>query len=321
MEFAIHVADALNNSSVLTIEAGTGTGKTQGYLIPALEFLYRNKDARIAISTYTKSLQEQIFQRELPIAKKIFQQYRDIRAALLKGKTSYICAEKLDNFWDESLTGRRLLSWLYFLNILVDFRKSDLDSIGERIKVYLNKNNFLFKILNEVSAKDGCGPKHLHCPAQILAAEASKSRLIITNHHKLAFLEGDEALSGLFRNYIIDEANLFESAVRNSFGKEIQSKEIFETIEYLEQVLNKLLPKTVEDDYKNVKRLIVAITDLKKTSSEMRYALLQLNPLGKSGQVYELQFDHPGFKKGQIDDLLIAMAKLGLKISHLLKIL
>jgi ATP-dependent DNA helicase DinG len=320
VEFAHHVAESLNSSSVLTIEAGTGTGKTQGYLIPVMEFLYRNKDARIAISTYTKSLQEQIFQRELPFTKTIFQHYRDIPVALLKGKTSYICSEKLDNFLDEDLTGKKLLTWLYFLIILFDFRISDLDSIGERIKIWLNEDNFVFKILNEVSAKDGCGPNHLKCPAQVLAAEASKSRLIITNHHKLALLENDEALSGLFRNYIIDEANLFESAVRNSFGKEIESREIFEIIEYLQQSLKKIEPRTIGEDSNKVKDIVDRIKDLKQTSDEMHYALGQLNPLGEIGQTYELQFDHPAFKKGQIDTLLIALEKQSQKISHLLEI-
>ena len=61
--YAGHVAAALNDRAVLTIEAGTGTGKTQGYLIPVLEFLRRNPDARVAVSTYTKNLQEQIVRR------------------------------------------------------------------------------------------------------------------------------------------------------------------------------------------------------------------------------------------------------------------
>jgi len=54
----------LNDNSILCIEAGTGTGKTQGYLIPVMEFLLRNPDERVVVSTYTKSLQEQIIQKK-----------------------------------------------------------------------------------------------------------------------------------------------------------------------------------------------------------------------------------------------------------------
>jgi ATP-dependent DNA helicase DinG len=88
VEYARTVAQAINDEAVLTIEAGTGTGKTQGYLIPVMEFLARNKDESVVISTYTKNLQNQIFQQEIEFIRKENKLYMDIPVSLLKGKSN-----------------------------------------------------------------------------------------------------------------------------------------------------------------------------------------------------------------------------------------
>ncbi|MEI6155108.1 MAG: hypothetical protein WCQ90_13590, partial [Deltaproteobacteria bacterium] len=94
-EYSKNIARALNTGTILTIEAGTGTGKTLGYLLPVIEFLLRNPDLRVAISTYTKNLQRQVFLGELELVKEINVLYQDVPVALLKGKSNYICTEKL----------------------------------------------------------------------------------------------------------------------------------------------------------------------------------------------------------------------------------
>ncbi len=313
VQFGGQIAEALNDSAVLTIEAGTGTGKTQGYLIPALEFLYRNRDARIVISTYTKNLQEQIFQRELPFTKEIFPQYRDIPVALLKGKSSYLCADKLDSVYEEGLRGRKLLTWLYFLNIIFNFHRADADAIGEKVKQYLDGDYSLARTLQEISAKDGCPAKHLRCPAQVVGGEAAKARLVITNHHKLALLDSDGLLSGLFRNYIIDEANHFENAVRDAFGEEVASREIDGIIAYLDQNLQKVQPKSSGLVREDIAAARSAMEQVRQTIAELRDSLLGFHPLIHSGGSHELQFDHPSFRKGRIDHL-IQLLKTELKL-------
>ena len=212
------MASALNDGAVLTIEAGTGTGKTQGYLIPVLEFLRRNPQARVAVSTYTKNLQEQIVRREIPLTVSLNRAYRKIPAALLKGKSNYLCAEKLDHLYEDTLSGGRLIAWLYFVNRVFHFRQADGDTVGERVRFHLNDGLFFRRLQHEISARSGCSPRHLRCPAQVVAAEARNARLIVTNHHKLALLDRDETLGGLFENCVIDEANHFEEAVRGAFG-------------------------------------------------------------------------------------------------------
>jgi ATP-dependent DNA helicase DinG len=209
VDYARHVAQAINDKAVLTIEAGTGTGKTQGYLIPVMEYLSRNPDERIAVSTYTKSLQDQIFQQEIAFIKNANKMYRDISVSLLKGKSNYICAAKLGHVYDETWEGQKLLTWLYFVNLTYHFRDADGEQTGQRISHYLNEGSFFYHFQREVSARNGCDSNHTRCPAQIVSTEALAARLIVTNHHKLMLLNHDPILNGLFKTYIIDEANHF----------------------------------------------------------------------------------------------------------------
>ena len=308
VEYARHVADALNDNAVLTIEAGTGTGKTQGYLIPVLEFLRRNKDARVVISTYTKSLQEQIFQRELTFTKQAFKElYQDISVALLKGKSSYICAEKLESQYDNGLEGKRLLTWLYFANTVFHFRDADGDSVGEKIKFYLNSDFFFSQMLNQISARDGCTPKHTRCPAQVVTAEAHSARLVITNHHKLALLDRDAILSGLFRNYIIDEANHFENAVRSAFGEEVSSRDIRDIIRYLSLNADKMLTRAAGGEAKNIGKALENMDTVNRIIEELRYAFFSLTPKANPGRVCELQYSDPAFKTADIENRMLSL--------------
>ncbi len=89
LAMAAHVAEAFEQRSQLVVEAGTGTGKTFAYLVPALL-----SGRRIIVSTGTRALQDQLFHRDLPtIAGAIG---RPVRVALLKGRANYLCRHRLD---------------------------------------------------------------------------------------------------------------------------------------------------------------------------------------------------------------------------------
>jgi len=307
VEYAHHITRALNDSAVLCVEAGTGTGKTQGYLIPVLEFLRRNTDGRVVISTYTKNLQDQIFQREIGFAKEIFKIYEDIPTALLKGKSSYVCAEKLGYSYEEELSGAKLLAWLYLLNNVYNFRNADVDVIGENVWKYLNGQNFLGYTLNTVSAKEGCDSRHFRCPAQVVTAKARNSRLIVTNHHKLAFLDREPILSGLFRIYVIDEANHFEKAVRGAFRTEVNSNEIDQSLLYLEASIGKIHSRAVGAEKNALKNSLEGIAELKTSIVEFRSNLISINPSLKLMEENVLIPNHVNFREGHINTHLQAM--------------
>src|SRR2546422_751559 len=100
MAEAVH--RALEEQSHVIIEAGTGTGKTLAYLLPALAY-----GRRILVSTGTKTLQDQIFYKDIPLLEKLLG--RSIRAAYLKGRNNYLYRLKLETAQTEGLFTLRAL--------------------------------------------------------------------------------------------------------------------------------------------------------------------------------------------------------------------
>src|SRR6201982_3324788 len=90
------VQQALENQNHVIIEAGTGTGKTLAYLLPALLH-----GRRILVSTGTKTLQDQIFYKDIPLLEAVLD--RPIQAAYLKGRNNYLCRLKLESQFTDGL--------------------------------------------------------------------------------------------------------------------------------------------------------------------------------------------------------------------------
>src|SRR5262252_4446871 len=88
LAMAARIANALANRAPLVVEAGTGTGKTFAYLVPALL-----SGKRVLISTGTRTLQDQLFARDLPVLSAALG--RPARVALLKGRSNYLCRHRL----------------------------------------------------------------------------------------------------------------------------------------------------------------------------------------------------------------------------------
>src|ERR1039457_2253981 len=89
-QMAARIDAALHAREVLMIEAGTGTGKTYAYLVPALL-----SGLRVLISTGTRTLQDQLFHRDLPLLAGALG--RPARVALLKGRSNYLCRARFEN--------------------------------------------------------------------------------------------------------------------------------------------------------------------------------------------------------------------------------
>src|SRR4051812_14644358 len=89
LEMAEQVADALRTRRPLMVEAGTGTGKTLAYLVPAIL-----SGLKVVISTGTKNLQEQIFRKDIPL----LQEHLSFRAACMKGISNYLCQRRFSEF-------------------------------------------------------------------------------------------------------------------------------------------------------------------------------------------------------------------------------
>ncbi len=88
------VCEALNHAMHMMCEAGTGTGKSMAYLLPAIAWACQNDD-KVIVSTNTKNLQEQLYDKELPFLKELLGDR--FRTAILKGRSNYLCVRKLLN--------------------------------------------------------------------------------------------------------------------------------------------------------------------------------------------------------------------------------
>lgn len=93
IEVLTAVAEAFNDKAILLVEAGTGTGKSLAYLIPAIYWAVQNGQ-RVVISTNTINLQDQLFLKDIPDLRKVL--HLDFKAALLKGRSNYLCRRRLD---------------------------------------------------------------------------------------------------------------------------------------------------------------------------------------------------------------------------------
>ena len=103
-EGQVRMAEAIARSFIdkkhLIVEAGTGTGKTLAYLIPAINESIRTKK-RIIISTGTKNLQEQLMEKDIPLLQKIFP--KKFSAAYMKGRSNYACLYRLHKGSDQPI--------------------------------------------------------------------------------------------------------------------------------------------------------------------------------------------------------------------------
>lgn len=224
-QMAEAIAQALADGQMLVAEAGTGTGKTFAYLVPAL---LSNKT--IVISTGTKTLQDQLFYRDLP-------RIRDamaigVRVALLKGRANYLCLERLSMISEEAKMRPfehanalyRIESWA---------RMTARGDISEVIDVAEDAPIWPYV----TSTLDNCFgqecPQYTDCHVVAARRLAQEADIIVVNHH-LLFAdmtlreEGfGEILPGV-HGFIIDEAHQLPDLAAQFFGVSSSSRQLLE---------------------------------------------------------------------------------------------
>lgn len=196
------------------IEAGTGVGKSLGYLLPAAYFCKENKSGPIVISTYTIQLQEQLLKKEIPLLASILP--FKIHAVLLKGRSHYISLEKFhqslsdenDNY-DTTLTKMQILVWLTETET-GDKDELNLSSGGQIFWEKIKSSPFGFSFNLEYSDRD------FYLKAK---KEAEYADIIITNHSLvLSDLKEKAAILPDYDYVILDEGHHFEKTATQFFG-------------------------------------------------------------------------------------------------------
>ncbi len=218
------VARALDDARPLIVEAGTGTGKTLAYLVPALQ-----SGKRIVVSTGTRTLQDQIARHDVPLLREIIA--KPFAAVVLKGVGNYVCRRRLAE------TVSRLAKPDVSLSSLVDW--SEQTSTGDRAEVeWLPEGAPLWQdVTTTPDARIGprC-PYFERCFVTQARRMAEQAQLILVNHH-LYF--ADRALRAASPGakvlpdhdaVIFDEAHQLEDVATEHFGARISTSKLAELV-------------------------------------------------------------------------------------------
>lgn len=230
---------AFNNRRHLLAEAGTGTGKSLAYLLPAIYWSVLN-DEKVVVSTNTINLQEQLYFKDIPLLKRVLSRIlsRDFRSVLVKGRRNYICLRKLNfiNQGYEDLTeeeGRVLtqINHLVFKNNVgskSDFNSQPPSDLWEKVSSEA-----------ETCLRSKC-PHFQGCYFQLARREAAGADLLIVNHH-LLFADlavrkerGDgEGILPKYQHLILDEAHNLEHVATEYLGYQITRYRFLHFLQYL----------------------------------------------------------------------------------------
>ena len=212
------VADAIAGYGKLIVEAGTGTGKTFAYLLPALL-----SGRKTIISTGTKALQDQLYHRDLPLIGRAVG--RPVDTALLKGRANYLCLERLEHAEGSEAIVDDLIAVREWRHRTDTGDRAELTSVGEDSKVWPLVTSTVDNCLGQKC------PHYSACHVVKARRAAQEADLVVVNHHLLLadlamkeegfveFLPGAEAI-------ILDEAHQIPELAVQFFGVALGSREI-----------------------------------------------------------------------------------------------
>ena len=263
-DMALDVAHAIDKESSLIVEAGTGTGKTFAYLIPAFLALNPKNSKKIVVSTGTKNLQEQLFHKDIPLIKKALAS--NAQVALLKGRANYLCNYRLAQYQDSrGQLDAQMLQDLVKVKTWANGTQSG--DIGEIVNV--NEDSSIFPLVT--STLDNClardCPDYEACYLVRARQKASDADIIVVNHH-LFFADmalkdtGFGELIPKAQVMIFDEAHQIGDIASEYFGEAFSSKQLVDLCSDVLQVHRSSLT--------DVKQLGLAAEKLQKTCQEFR---------------------------------------------------
>jgi ATP-dependent DNA helicase DinG len=237
IKMAQAVLKAIEESSHLCVEAGTGTGKTLAYLIPAI---FSNK--RVVISTATKNLQEQLFSRDIPFLEKALN--RKFSVCYMKGRSNYLCWNKLEQMEGE-----------HYLFSPQDPERLDLikrwaqtTQTGDRGELSELPDDLLLWHRLDASRETCSGQKCRNFDACFITRvrqQALQSDIVVVNHHlffaDLSLRQGDFAsILPEYSILVLDEAHEIEDVATQYFGTAVSNYRIEELLRDANKTLTEL---------------------------------------------------------------------------------
>lgn len=225
VQMALAIEDAILNNKQLIAEAGTGTGKTFAYLVPALL-----SGGKVIISTGTKTLQDQLFNRDLPNVRDALKV--PVTVSMLKGRANYVCHYHLEHAEQEGRFSSR--EDAQYVHIIKNFAensktgdKSELTEVPENAMIWQNVT----------STRDNCLGQDCSYYKECFVMEARKKALgadvVVVNHH-LFFADvmlRDEGVTELLpsaNTVIFDEAHQLPQVAGLFFGEDVSTNQLIE---------------------------------------------------------------------------------------------
>ncbi len=331
---AAAVTEAFNGGGVALLEAGTGVGKSLGYLVPALRWAAANGE-RTIVSTNTITLQEQLVNKDLPfLARALGDQ--PVRFALLKGWRNYVCLQRLEQargagaaLFEEGAAGEveQIAQWAERTR---DGSLSDLP-VAPRSDVW-----------DEVAAEpDLCGRLKCsfydQCFLFKARKEAAQADVVVVNHHLLLSDVAvrrtsqnwdDAAVLPAYKRLVIDEGHHLEDAAASHLGASVTRRALARLFARIERRGKGLLPALVANLRGATDAFSVASLDLvqerlgpssatARDRSQLLFELLETALHEANASMIRLTGDfasHPAWKGGieqTLDELLTEIGMLG----------
>ena len=258
------ISQSIKNQTSLVVEAGTGTGKTFAYLVPALR-----SDKKVIISTGSKNLQEQLFSKDLPIIKKALDYTGKI--SLLKGRANYLCLERLYHQYAAAgdLDKGLRVDLARVKNWSIKTKDGDISKCTT-----VTEDNAIWPILT--STNDSClGSDCEHyndCYVVKARKRAMNADVVVVNHHLFLadVVVKDTGFGELIPKaevMIFDEAHQLPDLACHYFGQQLTSQQLFD--------LAKEISLTYRTEVKDMSQLQQCADKLQKCTQDLRLVINQ----------------------------------------------
>jgi ATP-dependent DNA helicase DinG len=266
LDMAERVAAAIRDNGILVCEAGTGTGKTFAYLVPALL-----AGGKVIVSTGTKTLQDQLFRRDLPLVRDALGVSVD--AALLKGRGNYVCRYHLErNLSDGRLASREDAAHLQrigrFARISASGDRSELAEVPEDAPAWSFATSTRENCLGQTC------PRYDECYVMAARRRALAADVIVVNHH-LFFADAalkDDGMAELLpacNTVVFDEAHQLPQTATLFFGETLSTGQLLE--------LSRDARAEILASARDVPELAARVGALEKAARDLRLSLPREN--------------------------------------------
>ncbi|MEW6522036.1 MAG: helicase C-terminal domain-containing protein [Bacillota bacterium] len=225
------VTEALNDGRMALVEAGTGTGKSMAYLLPAVSWAMANA-APVVVSTHTITLQEQLVEKDIPLLRRALD--LDFQVALVKGRRNYVCLHKWEHLRrsspvlldvEEARWQSRVVAWLGVTRT-GDKAELNLPPRGEELWPLVAADSDYCRG-NECPHRD-------RCFVQAARRSAAQAQLIVVNHSLLiSDLRTENLILPRYHHVVLDEAHHLEDVATEHLSEEASAQAFLRLLDAL----------------------------------------------------------------------------------------